>query len=305
MAVDETAISPGSVRVLARWNDPGRSPAILERVVGDGRVLLWTTSADRAGNDWPVEPSFVLAVREAIRGTSRPTSCDHTVTAGDRPRRVVHSSQQVGNVRLTPPGGGEPKALAAVTFDDKASGDATPASAIELPDTRKAGLYRLAWDEGALGTQADLFASNPDPRESGLDRLDRRRPEEAAGPPGRRGRRPEGGRHRRPGGHRARSLARDGLGPARPPAPGTDPRRVGGGRDDPMNRSCAEPATVVRVPFGQPRGRCHPVRMRPAPEFVRNRTTSSLADVHEPDLAINPGIDPRPASPNRAARGWS
>ena len=171
MAVEEPAVNSESVRVLARWNDPARSPAIVERVVGDGRVLLWTTTADRAGNDWPIEPSFVLAVREAVRGSSRPTSWTHTVTAGDRSRKVIHSSQQLANIRLTLPGGGEPKALAAVAIDDRASGDPTPASAIDLPDTRRAGLYRLAWDEGPLGTQQDLFASNPDPRESPLDRI--------------------------------------------------------------------------------------------------------------------------------------
>ena len=60
---------------------------MVERVVGEGRVLLWTTTADRAGNDWPIEPSFVMAVREAVRGTARPTSYDHTVTAGERPTR--------------------------------------------------------------------------------------------------------------------------------------------------------------------------------------------------------------------------
>ena len=107
MAVDEGS-EPGKVRVLARWNDAARSPAVIERVVGDGRVLLWTTTADRAGNDWPVEPSFVLAVREAVRGTARPTPLSNTVSAGDRPRRVVRSGQQVTNVRLTPPGPGEP-----------------------------------------------------------------------------------------------------------------------------------------------------------------------------------------------------
>ena len=169
MAVDE----PGgeAARVLARWNDAGRSPAVLERVVGSGRVLLWTTTADRAGNDWPVEPSFVLAAREAVRGTSRPTSWAHTVTAGERPRRIVHSSHQLANVRLTLPGGGEPKALAAVAVEDKASDDPAPASAIALPDTRRAGLYRLGWEEGPLGPQQDLFAANPDPRESDLDRI--------------------------------------------------------------------------------------------------------------------------------------
>ena len=79
--------------MLARWNNPARSPAVVERVVGDGRVLLWTTTADRAGNDWPIEPSFVLAVREAVRGAARPTPLGNTVTAGERMRRVVHSSQ--------------------------------------------------------------------------------------------------------------------------------------------------------------------------------------------------------------------
>ena len=169
MAVEE----PGNeaARVLARWNDPARSPAVLERVVGAGRVLLWTTTADRAGNDWPIEPSFVLAAREAVRGTSRPTSWTHTVTAGERPRRVVHSSHQLASIRLTPPGGGEPKALAAVSVEDKASDDPAPASAIDLPDTRRAGLYRLGWDEGPLGPQLDLFAANPDPRESALERI--------------------------------------------------------------------------------------------------------------------------------------
>jgi hypothetical protein len=171
MSVEEPSGGAGSARVLARWNDPARSAAILERVVGDGRVLLWTTTADRAGNDWPIEPSFVMAIREAVRGTSRPTSWAHTVTAGERSRRVVHSSHQLANVRVTGPAGGEPKALAAIKVDDKNSADPEPASAIDLPDTRKAGLYRVAWDEGPLGTQGDLFAANPDPRESALDRI--------------------------------------------------------------------------------------------------------------------------------------
>jgi hypothetical protein len=172
MAVDDGS-DPGNVRVLARWNDAARSPAVVEKVVGDGRVLLWTTTADRAGNDWPVEPSFVLAIREAVRGTARPTPLTNTVSAGERPRRVVRSSHQVSNVRVTPPGGsGEPQTLAAVPLEGRGPGDLDPAVAIDLPDTRRAGLYRVAWDEGPLGTQQDLFAANPDRRESGLERIE-------------------------------------------------------------------------------------------------------------------------------------
>src|SRR5262249_23219316 len=110
MAVGEGS-GRGKVRVLARWDDAARAPAGGGRVVGDGRALLLANTSARAGTDWPVEPSFVLAVREAVRGTARPTPLANTVSAGERPRRVVRSSHQVSNVRLTPPGPGEPQAL--------------------------------------------------------------------------------------------------------------------------------------------------------------------------------------------------
>jgi hypothetical protein len=158
------------VRVLARWNDAGRSPAIAERLVGEARVVLWTTTADRAGNDWPIEPSFVLAVREGVRGVARPTRFDTTVTAGEPIKKVIYSSQPITNARLTLPAGGEPRSLA-VKPRDETPGDRGPASEITIADTRMPGTYRLSWDEGPLGTQQDLYASNPDPRESALGRI--------------------------------------------------------------------------------------------------------------------------------------
>jgi hypothetical protein len=169
MTVDEKE-DKDQVRVLARWNNPARSPAVAERIRGEGRVLLWTTTADRAGNDWPIEPSFVLAVREAVRGSARPTRFDNTVTAGERMRRVVFSSQPVSNARLTLPGGGEPRSLPVVPLGEE-PGERGPAVEINVPDTRLAGAYRLAWDEGSLGPQQDLYAANPDPRESLLERI--------------------------------------------------------------------------------------------------------------------------------------
>jgi hypothetical protein len=170
MSVDEPA-EVGQVRVLARWNNPARSPAIIERTKGEGRVLLWTTTADRAGNDWPIEPSFVLAVREAVRGTARATPLGNTITAGERMRRVVQTSQQLSSVRLTAPGGGEPEALQAVPKEE-APGKEAPSVEIVVPDTRRPGIYRLSWDEGSAGTQGDIYAANADPRESALERIE-------------------------------------------------------------------------------------------------------------------------------------
>jgi hypothetical protein len=170
MGVDEPSNEEGRVRVLARWNDPNRSPAVIERVVGEGRVLLWTTTADRAGNDWPIEPSFVLAVREAVRGVARPTRLANNVTAGDPMRAVLRSNHQLANARVTPPDGGEPRALTPVPLVEPPD-DRGPAVSIDVADTRRAGLYRMTWEEGPLGSQQDTFAANPDPRESDLGRI--------------------------------------------------------------------------------------------------------------------------------------
>ena len=74
-------------------------------------------------------------------------------------------------MRLTPPGFGEPMALPAVPLEASTQDDSDRPLAIDLPDTRRAGLYRLAWEEGPLGTQQDLFAANPDRRESELERI--------------------------------------------------------------------------------------------------------------------------------------
>ena len=54
---------------------------------------------------------------------------------------------------------------------DEAASELGPAVEIRIPATSKAGLYRLSWDEGPLGTQFDLFAANPDFRESSLERI--------------------------------------------------------------------------------------------------------------------------------------
>ncbi|MHC5544030.1 hypothetical protein ACYOEI_37870, partial [Singulisphaera rosea] len=64
----------------------------------------------------------------------------------------------------------EPIPLTAVPRPEKAE-DSGPSVEITVPDTRRAGLYRISWDEGPLGSQQDFYASNPDPRESTLERI--------------------------------------------------------------------------------------------------------------------------------------
>ena len=150
-----------------------RSPAVIERVVGDGRVLLWTTTADRAGNDWPIEPSFVLAVREAVRGTARPTSSDQHRHG----RRAAAAGRPLEPAARQRPADAPGRRRAEVAdgraaIEDRARATRAPAVEIDVPDTRRAGLYRVVVGRGPARAPSRIsYAANPDPRESDLERI--------------------------------------------------------------------------------------------------------------------------------------
>jgi hypothetical protein len=57
-----------SVRVLARFDDG--SVALAERRVGEGRVLVWTSTFDRFWNDFALQPVFLPFVHQMVRYAS-------------------------------------------------------------------------------------------------------------------------------------------------------------------------------------------------------------------------------------------
>ncbi len=52
-------------QVLARFDDG--SPALAQRIVGGGRVLLWTSTLDNEWSDFPLHPVFLPVVREVVQ----------------------------------------------------------------------------------------------------------------------------------------------------------------------------------------------------------------------------------------------
>lgn len=164
-------------RVLARWNNAAAAPAVLEKVVGQGRVLLWTTAADRSWSDWPTEPSYVLAVREAARAVARSATSVSQFTAGQKLRLELPATRDISMPAIEVPGDQEPKPL---VLSAPATADSSPPTApdakasarqLEYGDTRRAGLYKMSWRDSVSGPARKQFAVNPDRRESDLDRL--------------------------------------------------------------------------------------------------------------------------------------
>ncbi len=165
-----------NVRVLARWNNQAAAPAVIEKTVGSGRVLLWTTAADRAWSDWPTEASYVLAVREGARAVAKTTASVNQFTAGQTLHVDVPASHDVTVPAIELPGGQEPKALVLGNDANHAEppAESTPAQsarALAYADTRQAGLYKMTWRDSVTGAMSQSFAVNPDRRESDLARL--------------------------------------------------------------------------------------------------------------------------------------
>lgn len=163
--------TPG-VRVLARWNNPEGAPAVLERTVGRGRVLLWTITADKAWSDWPTEPSYVLATLEAAKAIARSDLGLVATTAGAPLRYAMNEGERVTRAEVEAPFQEEPQAPrveANKELPKDAAGEYP--SQLAFDDTRFSGLYRLSWELAPTGKGRDQVAVNPDAKESDLRRI--------------------------------------------------------------------------------------------------------------------------------------
>ena len=58
-------VDPGDARVIVRLGD--QTPLLLEKRIGEGRVLLFTSGLDNLTNDFPLHPAFVPFVEQTAR----------------------------------------------------------------------------------------------------------------------------------------------------------------------------------------------------------------------------------------------
>lgn len=157
-----TAKLGDDTRVLAHWNNAAASPAIIEKRFGRGRVVLVTVPADKQWGDWPIDPTYVLAMRSIVAGIARGEPYQSNITAGDPLRLPTPKGEPVTNPRVTAPGGGSPL-VATATQDDSGN------PMIEYRDTSAAGANTLTYQGTQNAAHSALFTSNPDLAESVLD----------------------------------------------------------------------------------------------------------------------------------------
>jgi hypothetical protein len=143
-------------QVLARF-DAG-APAVVERRVGAGRVLLWASTLDQTWTDLPIRPLFLPFIHRAATHLVAYIPSQPWSTVGqilDTSRAGAHKGQSVPTLVLTPSGTRLP-----------VSGDGT-----EVIELAEQGFYELRGDTNSSGDMA-VVASNVDPAEADLTAMD-------------------------------------------------------------------------------------------------------------------------------------
>lgn len=92
-----------AAHVLAELADPEHSPLLIERPFGEGKVLLWTTSADMEWNAWARDPSYLPVMLQLAQYVARPTDLTGQVLAGSPIRLTIDPNQFATSARLRLP----------------------------------------------------------------------------------------------------------------------------------------------------------------------------------------------------------
>ena len=141
-------VDPGTARVVVRLTD--QMPLLLEKKIGEGTVLLFTSGLDNITNDFPLHPVFIPFVEQTalyLSGTERRSGA-RTV---DSFLELRSSKEQSVGVEVIDPDGNRPLSL-------------KEASSAQTYQLSRAGFYQLKLANG----RQDVIGVNPDRRESNL-----------------------------------------------------------------------------------------------------------------------------------------
>lgn len=149
-------------RVLASFDDG--SPALVERAVGRGRLLVWASSLDDDWTDLPLQPAFLPFVHELARHAAGGTAAISSVTVGQRVDVVRYAAELSGAGDVAGDSGARWLAIAPSGAREEVDGGG-------VLEPREAGIYDLRPMDRDGGAPVPL-AVNVDPTEGDLTPLD-------------------------------------------------------------------------------------------------------------------------------------
>lgn len=153
-------------RVVLRLAEPERTPFLVEKPFGAGRVALFNTTADLAWSSWPKDPSYIVTTQELVRLLAPAATAGRNLACGEPLERAINPARTWPRATVEVPGQEAPTELHA---EPRAGSEALWLS---LPETRRAGVYVLRLEPRGADPVREPFAVNPDPAEGDLARAD-------------------------------------------------------------------------------------------------------------------------------------
>ena len=146
--LQDVRVDPGQSRVIARLTN--QDPLLLEKQIGEGRVLVFTSTFDNLANDFPLHSSFVPFVEQTARYLGRQQDSSTNV-AVDSYIELRSVKEHGAAVEVTDPDGKHPLSLK----------EAASAQSFQV---NREGFYEIHRGNG----RQEMVAVHADRRESDL-----------------------------------------------------------------------------------------------------------------------------------------
>ena len=164
---DAPAVVRPAAEVLARYTGGDAAAALVERAVGLGRVLLFTSTVDLAWNDWPraLDGSYLVTSLELVYYAAQREAQAPAFLAGERLAVSLSPDRYEPGALIKSP-----------AFPDEPPVDATPRATsgpdepltLDGPPAKRLGIYRAELTQRSGERESRPLCVNLDPRESAL-----------------------------------------------------------------------------------------------------------------------------------------
>lgn len=173
--VDDQRRADG-VRTLASLRN--HAPFVVEKPLGNGRVVACLSTADPVWNDWARNPSFVVFQLDLLKYVARQDRGLPQRQVGEPITLALDPANYLDTVEITTPAPEGERTIRLQAAPTQAGSDSAPSDggtapadvrlSAEYRDTDEPGIYRLQLLNQAQEAERKLFAYNVSPAESDL-----------------------------------------------------------------------------------------------------------------------------------------
>ena len=140
-----------------------RVPFVVVKPYGQGKVVLFNTTADQEWSSWPREPSFLITMHELVKLLAPSATAGLNTACGEPIVRPINPARIVPVARVeAPPLDGKRRQheLHAEPLGDSEDPDEPGSLGFRLLETARAGVYTFQLRTPAGETRAEHFAAN-------------------------------------------------------------------------------------------------------------------------------------------------